>query len=94
MPTQSNGKTKLDGPPRLFFNKFEAKFEFRSDRVGMLYTFKKSMTKKAAPAGQPITDIVSPFYGTIYLSRSKNTSTGLDEPVKPKFTCLEIGKPY
>ena len=29
----------------------------------------------------------------IYLSRSKNTSTGLDEPVKPKFTCLEIGKP-
>jgi transposase len=28
-----------------------------------------------------------------YLSRSKNTSTGLDEPVKPKFTCLEIGKP-
>ena len=29
----------------------------------------------------------------IYLSRSKNFSTGLDEPVKPKFTCLEIGKP-
>ena len=29
----------------------------------------------------------------IYLSRSKNTSTGLDEPVKSKFTCLEIGKP-
>jgi len=29
----------------------------------------------------------------IYLSRSKNTSTGLDEPVKPKFTRLEIGKP-
>ena len=32
----------------------------------------------------------------IYLSRSNrscNTSTGLDEPVKPKFTCLEIGKP-
>jgi hypothetical protein len=28
-----------------------------------------------------------------YLSRSKNTSIGLDEPVKPKFTCLEIGKP-
>jgi len=28
-----------------------------------------------------------------YLSRSKNTSTGLDEPVKSKFTCLEIGKP-
>jgi hypothetical protein len=28
-----------------------------------------------------------------YLSRSKNTSTGLDEPVKPKLTCLEIGKP-
>ena len=28
-----------------------------------------------------------------YLSRSKNTSTGLDEPVKQKFTCLEIGKP-
>jgi len=28
-----------------------------------------------------------------YLSRSKNTSTGLDEPVKPKFTRLEIGKP-
>jgi hypothetical protein len=28
-----------------------------------------------------------------YLSRSKNTSTGLDESVKPKFTCLEIGKP-
>ena len=28
----------------------------------------------------------------IYLSRSKNLSTGLDEPVKPKFTCLEIGK--
>ena len=28
----------------------------------------------------------------IYLSRSKNTSTGLDEPVKSKFTCLEIGK--
>ena len=31
-----------------------------------------------------------------YLSRSNrscNTSTGLDEPVKPKFTCLEIGKP-
>ena len=32
----------------------------------------------------------------IYLSRSNrsdNTSTGLDEPVKSKFTCLEIGKP-
>jgi hypothetical protein len=29
----------------------------------------------------------------IYLSRSKNSSTGLDEPVKPKFTRLEIGKP-
>jgi transposase len=28
-----------------------------------------------------------------YLSRSKNSSTGLDEPVKPKFTRLEIGKP-
>jgi hypothetical protein len=28
-----------------------------------------------------------------YLSRSKNTSTGLDEPVKSKFTCLEIGEP-
>jgi len=28
-----------------------------------------------------------------YLSRSKNSSTGLDEPVKSKFTCLEIGKP-
>ena len=28
-----------------------------------------------------------------YLSRSKNNSTGLDEPVKSKFTCLEIGKP-
>lgn len=28
-----------------------------------------------------------------YLSRSNNTSTGLDDPVKPKFTCLEIGKP-
>ena len=28
-----------------------------------------------------------------YLSRSKNLSTGLDESVKPKFTCLEIGKP-
>jgi hypothetical protein len=28
-----------------------------------------------------------------YLSRRKNLSTGLDEPVKPKFTCLEIGKP-
>ena len=26
-----------------------------------------------------------------YLSRSKNLSTGLDEPVKPKFTRLEIG---
>ena len=26
-------------------------------------------------------------------NRSCNTSTGLDEPVKPKFTCLEIGKP-
>ena len=29
----------------------------------------------------------------IYLSRSKNFSTGLDEPVKSKFTCFEIGKP-
>jgi hypothetical protein len=28
-----------------------------------------------------------------YLSRSKTSSTGLDEPVKPKFTRLEIGKP-
>ena len=28
-----------------------------------------------------------------YLSRSKNSSTGFDEPVKPKFTRLEIGKP-
>jgi transposase-like protein len=28
-----------------------------------------------------------------YLSRSKNSSTGLDEPVKSKFTRLEIGKP-
>lgn len=29
----------------------------------------------------------------IYLSRSKNFSTGLDKPVKSKFTCFEIGKP-
>ena len=28
-----------------------------------------------------------------YLSRSKNSSTGLDEPVKSKFTRLEICKP-
>ena len=28
-----------------------------------------------------------------YLSRSKNTSTGLDEPVKPKFTRSVKGKP-
>jgi hypothetical protein len=28
-----------------------------------------------------------------YLSRSKNLSTGLDEPVKPKFTCSVKGKP-
>jgi transposase len=28
-----------------------------------------------------------------YLSRSNNLSTGLDEPVKPKFTCFETGKP-
>lgn len=28
----------------------------------------------------------------IYLSRSKNTSTGLDEIIKPKFTCFEIWK--
>jgi len=28
-----------------------------------------------------------------YLSRSNNTSTGLDQPVKSKFTCIEIGKP-
>ena len=25
--------------------------------------------------------------------RSNNSSTGLDEPVKPKFTRFEIGKP-
>ena len=29
-----------------------------------------------------------------YLSRSKNLSTGLDEPVKPKFTRSVKGKPY
>jgi len=29
-----------------------------------------------------------------YLSRSKNLSTGLDEPVKPKFTCSVKGKPF
>jgi len=29
-----------------------------------------------------------------YLSRSNNLSTGLDGSVKPKFTCLEIGKPF
>jgi hypothetical protein len=28
-----------------------------------------------------------------YLSISKNSSTGLDEPVKPKFIRLKIGKP-
>ena len=28
-----------------------------------------------------------------YLSRSNNLSTGLDESVKPKFTCIEICKP-
>ena len=28
-----------------------------------------------------------------YLSRSKNLSTGLDEPVKPKFTRSAKGKP-
>jgi hypothetical protein len=28
-----------------------------------------------------------------YLSRSKNTSTGLDDPVKPKFTRCVKGKP-
>ena len=28
-----------------------------------------------------------------YLSRSKNLSGSLDELPKPKFTCLEIGKP-
>ena len=28
-----------------------------------------------------------------YLSRSKNNSTGLDEPVKPKFTRSVKGKP-
>ena len=28
-----------------------------------------------------------------YLYRSKNSSTGLDEPVKPKFTRFEISKP-
>ena len=28
-----------------------------------------------------------------YLSRSKNSSSGLDEPVKPKFTRFEISKP-
>ena len=28
-----------------------------------------------------------------YLSRIKNSSTGLDEPVKPKFTRFEISKP-
>jgi len=28
-----------------------------------------------------------------YLSRSKKSSTGLDEPVKPKFTRLEIRQP-
>ena len=33
------------------------------------------------------------YNSTKNLTRSKNTSTGLDEPVKPKFTCLEIGKP-
>jgi len=29
-----------------------------------------------------------------YLSRSKNLSTGLDEPVKPKFTRSGKGKPF
>jgi hypothetical protein len=29
----------------------------------------------------------------IYLSRNQNTSTGLDEPLKYKFICLEIDKP-
>lgn len=29
-----------------------------------------------------------------YLSRSKNLSTGLDEPVKPKFTRSAKGKPF
>jgi hypothetical protein len=30
---------------------------------------------------------------TYEIQRSKNSSTGLDEPVKSKFTHLEIGKP-
>jgi len=29
-----------------------------------------------------------------YLSRSKNTSTGLDEPLKPKFTRSVKSKPF
>jgi hypothetical protein len=29
-----------------------------------------------------------------YLSRSKNLSTGLDEPVKPKFIRSVKGKPF
>ena len=28
-----------------------------------------------------------------YLSRNKNSSNGLDEPLQPKFTCSEMGKP-
>jgi len=28
-----------------------------------------------------------------YLSKSNNSSTGLDEPEKPKLTPLKIGKP-
>jgi hypothetical protein len=47
------------------------------------------------------TNIYKIAYNTInnkarpnYLSRSKNLSTGLDEPVKPKFTRSGKSKPF
>ena len=47
------------------------------------------------------TDIYKIAYNTVnnkeipnYLSRNMNNSICLDEPVKPNFTCFEIGKPW